>query len=499
MNNLMEYLTQCVQDFPDKCAVALRDQKYSFEQLYARARQYAYLISKTDQTNKPIGVFSHHTPETIAMFFGVLFSGNYYVPIDPEMPKKKVQMILEDANISVLIGEIVTKATVDEIGFSGHYFSPEDLTGHMCERSLQDSNAPAYMVYTSGSTGKPKGVLKSHKAVITYIESFVEVFHLSSQEVIGNQTPFFFDASAKDIYLMLKNANTLEIIPQTLFTLPPELIDYLNQKRITYICWVPTALTIVAQLNPFSLVKPTTLKKVFFVGEIMPTKYLKKWMDALPHLQYVNLYGSSEIAGICLYHRVSKADCLKRTLPMGKAMPHCRIYLLDEDGNLITNPEQTGEIHIVSDSLATQYYNDAEKTKASFFMKDFGEGPVRCFKTGDLAQYDQENNLVFTTRTDFQIKHMGRRIELGEVEAICNDIPEIARCACVYDITKRKLILVCALSQGVALKPLELKSVVKQHLTAYMVPNKIVILEQLPLNANGKIDRQLLKMQYVSE
>ena len=495
MQQLLDYLNECVQKHPQKIAVSLKGEAYSFSRLEQKARQYGYLIAQHGLKNAPVGVIAEHSVETIAMFFGVLYSGNFYVPIDPEMPAQKKKMIIDDAELSIILGNEVHFTELSSIAFAGAYITEKQLTASLANLPDTSPDDPAYMIYTSGSTGKPKGVLKSHKAVITYIESFAATFDITADDIIGNQTPFFFDASAKDIYLMLKRGCTMEIIPQTLFVMPPELIDYLNEKRITYICWVPTALTIVAQLNPFSIVKPTTLKKVFFVGEVMQIKHLKKWMEALPEVQYVNLYGSSEIAGICTYYPVPAGELKMLSLPMGKPMSHCKIYLLDNE-SIVTAPNHIGEMYLVSDSLATEYYHDAEKTRSSFLDKDFGDGPVRCFKTGDLAQYDADGNLVFASRTDFQIKHMGRRIELGEIEAICTETDEISRCACIYNQEKRKIILVCTLSEGVNLKPLELKSILKKHLTTYMVPNKIIILEKLPLNANGKIDRQQLIKDY---
>jgi non-ribosomal peptide synthetase component F len=348
------------------------------------------------------------------------------------------------------------------------------------------------MVYTSGSTGKPKGVLKSHKAVITYIESFCRTFDFSPNEVIGNQTPFFFDASAKDIYLMLKLGCRMEILPPQLFSLPPELIDYLNDKKVTFASWVPTVISLVAQLNPFSMVKPETLKKVFFVGEVMPMKHLNKWRKELPDIQYVNLYGSSEIAGICCYYEVKTQFEDSAVLPMGKPLDSCKIYLLDQV-KVITEPNHIGELYLVSDALALEYYHDPEKTKQSFIYRDFGEGMVRCFKTGDLAQYDELGNLVFASRIDSQIKHMGHRIELGEIEAVANALPELNRCCCLYNAAKKKITLFCELASGVTMKGQEIRSILRNKLSDYMVPGKVVVMESLPLNQNGKIDRQKIK------
>lgn len=490
--NVLEYLEKSAIKNPDKQAIAYRDISYSYLKLLELSKKIGFTITKHGLQNKPIAVFAKRSVDTIVFFMAVLYSGNYYVPVDPDMPSEKISAIFKDADFSVVLGAEEHKAVADCIGYSGAFYTINDTADKMVEFPSVGGEDPIYMVYTSGSTGKPKGVLKSHKAVIQYIEAYCKTFDFSNDEVIGNQTPFFFDASAKDIYLMLKLGCSMEILPSTLFTLPPELIDYLNQKKVTFASWVPTAISIVAQLNPFSMVKPETLKKVFFVGEVMPMKHLNKWRKALPDIQYVNLYGSSEIAGICCYYEVRGEFADDAVLPMGVPLDNCRIYLLDQD-TIITESNRVGEMYLVSDSLALEYYHDPEKTATSFLYRDFGNGMVRCFKTGDLAQYDEKGNIVFAARTDSQIKHMGHRIELGEIETVANSLPEINRCCCLYNASKRKIVLFCELSPGVLLKGQEIRSLLKSKLSDYMVPGKVQLLDTIPLNQNGKIDRQKLK------
>ena len=163
------------------------------------------------------------------------------------------------------------------------------------------------------------------------------------------------------------------------------------------------------------------------------------------------------------------------------------------DDQIVNEPGKIGELYLVSDALALEYYHDPDKTNASFGWRDFGEGMIRYFKTGDLAQYDAEGNLLFASRTDSQIKHMGHRIELGEIEAVAGSLSEIDRCCCLYQATKRKLVLFCQLTDGVTINGQGIKSILRPKLSDYMLPAKVVIMEKLPLNANGKIDRQKLK------
>ncbi|MBQ3486732.1 MAG: amino acid adenylation domain-containing protein [Clostridia bacterium] len=499
MDNILTYFVQAVRKHPQKKAIADRERGYTFREVQLLAMQTARKILEMGCGCQRIGVFSPHESSTLISFFAVVYSGGCYVPLDPELPAEKLRSILEDADIRLVLGSSDSKSLLANAGSGAQLLVPElQADPEIPDLPIPDAakDTPLYMVYTSGSTGKPKGVLKSHGAMRSFIETFAEHFSFTGKEIIGNQTPFFFDASAKDIYLMLKTGATLEVIPRELFMMPPKLIRYLNERRVSYICWVPTALSIVTQLNTFQEVMPETLERVYFVGEAMPVKQLNKWRRALPHIQYVNLYGASEIAGISCWYEVREELPDTAALPMGKALPNCQIYLVDQ-GQVIREPGRIGEIYYASDALALEYFHDPEKTAACFAIRDLGNGPQRTFKTGDLAQYDPNGDLVFAARNDFQIKHMGHRIELGEIESVANGLPEIDRCCCLYHQEKMKITLFCQLSEGTELAGRDVIRLLRPVLTPYMLPGKVIILPQLPLNANGKIDRQKLKQMLI--
>ncbi len=489
--NVLDYLEQAAASSPDRVALADDKGTITYKNLRCLARQVGLFLMEKDfcHTNKPIGVLAGRDTNTVILYLGILYSGNFYVPIDPELKTEKKEKIISQSGMELLL-----HASELEQMLSG-------VTGdidYAYEEKAED--LPLYMVYTSGSTGVPKGVLKTHGAMIDYVEAFSAAYPYGDHEVIGNQTPFFFDASAKDIYLMLKNAATMEIIPTGLFSFPVKLVEFLNEKGITIISWVPSALALLTQLNAFAEVKPITLKKVFFVGEVFPMKQLNKWRKALPELTYVNLYGSSEIAGICLYYEVKPSDEFADTevLPMGKPLSNCKLVLINqENGAVITEKHVSGEIYLSSKALAREYYKDEEKTKSSFVYMDLdGSGKRRYFKTGDVAFYNDNGDLVFTSRKDFQIKHMGHRIELGEIEVSASALEEVVKCGCIYDNEKRRIVLYCECKPGVEVTAPQLKAALTERLSSYMVPNRVVIIDKIPLNANGKIDRVELKRMY---
>lgn len=492
MSSILRCFESVVNKHPNKTAVILREQHLSFQELASLAKRVGYAINKLNISKKAIGVFTDRAIEPLVGFLGVLYSDNFYVPIDVEMPVEKIRHIIEDADLSVILCS--KDAILRTVGYNGAIIHYDNLPSNECEIPSDADNDYLYMVYTSGSTGKPKGVLKTQSAEINFVDAYWERMGFNENDIIGNQTPFFFDAAAKDFYLMVCKGLSIAIIPTELFALPPELIDYLNEKQVTIASWVPTVISLVAQLNPFSMYKPATLRKVLFVGEVMPMKHLNVWRRELPNITYVNLYGQSEIAGICLYYVVEGKFENSDTLPMGKALDNCELYLVDND-SVVTEANHVGELYIVSNALADCYWNDEEKTRQSFVYRDFGNGTVRCFKTGDMAQYDNNGNLLFAARQDNQIKHMGHRIELGEIEAVAGSLPYVDRCCCLYNYDKRKIILFCQLTPESGKAGKEIRSELKPLLSSYMLPGKVIVKEKLPLNRNGKIDRQTLKKE----
>ena len=435
-----------------------------------------------------VGVYSQRRAEVIAAMLGCAVSGNCYVPLNPDAPAEKTGKILRHAGVRLILGfadgEFRGEDTgIDYIRLDGDF--PEAEEAPKVTVSGRDT---LYIIYTSGSTGEPKGIRKSHGSVVDFIEAYVKELGFDRDEIIGSQTPFCFDASAKDIYLMLRTGARLEIIPSEKFAFPVTLIEYLNEKRVTFISWVPSALAVVARLRTFRDILPETVRRVAFVGEVFPIKDLEAWRTALPELEYINLYGSSELAGVAALYHIPKDRPLPEALPIGRPLSNSRIFLW-EDGHIV--PDR-GEMLVASGALADEYINAPEKTAETFAVIDVDGVPTRVLHTGDWARYDGEGNLVFLARSDAQIKYKGYRIELGEIEAAVNALDFIGR-ACVLYNAERERITAFVTTEREGLKLRDLNAALDGKLVDYMLPRKLVVLEEMPLNANGKIDRPYLK------
>ncbi len=491
MTTIPDYLSASAASFPDRVAVSDGTEQYTFSQLQSRAMSLAGLIASEVGPGSFIGVYAHRRADTVAGMLGAVLAGCCYVPLNPGYPAEKLRQILQDADIHVILGSPDEKEyRPEDLGCSYIDCSAPGPDSPVCLPAVS-ADDPLYLIYTSGSTGRPKGILKTHAAMVDFIEAYVQRFGFDSSEVLGNQTPFAFDASAKDLYLMLKTGCRMEIIPSGLFSFPVRLIEYLNSRQITMISWVPSALALVSRMRTFRDILPTTLKRVFFVGEVLPKKELDAWREALPNLQYVNLFGASELAGICCCYEIQPGQSLPEVLPIGKPLGNSQIFLLGSDG-LITQPGIEGEMIVSSGALARCYLNDPEKTAAALYTMHIGGEDRRVLRTGDLAMYDTQYNLVYRSRRDHQIKHMGYRIELGEIEAAVNALDCINECCCQYDTNRNRIVVFCTTSRS-DLTLRSLNAELQAKLADYMLPGRLIVLDEMPHNANGKLDRTGLK------
>ena len=497
--NILEYLERTVLRLPDKVAFCNEETGLTFQQVYDQSRAIGTFLSREGFYKQPVVVFMKKHPKTIAAFFGAVYGGNYYVPLDEEMPRHRIELIFKTLQPGAMICDETTQSMAEEMAYSGKIYRYEDIAFGEADdaalakiRDAQIDTDPIYIVFTSGSTGVPKGVMACHRSVLDYVEHLCDVLKFDENSVFGNQTPLYFDACLKEIIPTIKYGASTCIIPKQLFMFPIKLVEFLNEHKINTLCWVVSALTMISSFRTFETVKPEHLRTIAFASEVFPIKQFNLWRAALPNARFINLYGPTETTGICCYYEVDREFGLEESMPIGRPFRNTQIILLDENDQIPAQGEQ-GEICIRGTRLTLGYYCNPEKTAEAFVQNPLNKlYPELIYRTGDLGKYNDRGELVFLSRKDFQIKHMGHRIELGEIEVIVNMHPDVAAACCIFDSVKKKIVLYYVGQ----LENADMAAYIKEKLPRYMVPNVIRQLDTMPLTPNGKVNRNLLKQWY---
>lgn len=503
ITNILSYLEDSALRYANKTAIADDKNLVTFSEWnqYSRNIGSAIANASVGALRKPVLVFVDRRIEGLVGFMGVVQSGNFYVPIDCKMPDQRVKLIADVLNpIAAITVTDKDEKILDLIGFQGARFrydkviATESDDAKLAEiREQMIDTDPVYSIFTSGSTGVPKGVIIAQRGMVDLAEWLVNTFNFTSEDALGNQTPFYFDGSVKDICICLKSGATLHIIGKKYFTFPKLIIPFLNERKITAILWATSAIVLIGNSDILSVALPEHLRLVTFAGEAMPAKQLKVWMNRLPLTKFVNLYGPTEITVDCTYYVVDREFGDDEFIPIGKPCHNKQILVLNDIDKLVKVGE-TGELCVRGTGVALGYYNNPEKTKEVFVQNPLNSlYEDKIYRTGDIVKYNERGEIEFVSRKDFQIKHKGNRIEMGEIEVAINSIPEVTNAACIFDQPNDKIVLYYTTTDG---QELDIINMVKDKIPVYMFPEVINLLKVMPYNMNGKIDRIELKKMY---
>ena len=492
MQSVIEYLEKTVVKFPDKIAFADESHSMTFAELRRDALCIANELIHLGLYHQSIAIFMDKSPECVAAFLGVAYSGNFYSPLDKKMPLARLEKILSILQPAAIICQRDDVEDVKIWAKDAKIICYEDVADGDCssvELPQVVETDVLYVMFTSGSTGVPKGVVIPHKAVINYIEWFVDKFSLSENDILGNQAPLYFDVSIQDIYGTIKKGSTTYFLPRNFFSFPLKLMKYMAERKINFIFWVPSALCVVADIKGLQAKMLPPLTKILFAGEVMPNKQLNMWRKVYPKAVFVNLYGPTEACNVIIYYVIERNFKDAESIPIGTSIANTEVILLNENDQKATNGEM-GELCIRGSALSYGYYNNVEQTRKVFVQNPLNKSfPEIIYRTGDLAHLNERGELMYDGRKDFQIKHKGYRIELGEVENVASSLQGVDRICCLYDSNKGGIVLFY--TGEISLE--DLSAGLENVLPDYMIPNKKIKLVKMPLNANGKIDRVKLK------
>ncbi|MFT4579546.1 MAG: D-alanine--poly(phosphoribitol) ligase subunit 1 [Nitrospinales bacterium] len=489
----IEYLLKTKDRFPKKIAIVDGEQSITFFELWRKSLALAYWITTEFQiTNQPISVNLQKSIDAIIALLAIQLTGNIYVPLDIDTPDKRKEKILK-----TLGSNWILELKEDEFTLAGKKFSfthynddPEIKNSVLKKLSARKSNDPLYIIFTSGTTGIPKGVTISNASVIDYIDWAVKTYNVSEKEIIGNQAPLFFDNSVLDLYLTFAQGCTLHLLSKDILRFPAGFGEYAYSNKINFIFFVPSLLSNFVALKTFKDYDLTCLKKVLFAGEAMPLNTLKSIKKELPDALISNLYGPTEITVDAIYWIFGQEMNDLEHVPLGIPCDNHQIIFLDEDGKIVTRANEIAEICVAGPGVALGYWNDAETTQ-QVFISEPGKQNSIIYKTGDLGyRYSKDGLIYMTGRRDHQFKHLGYRIEPGEIENAINQLEGIQQSCVIYDSRKKWIKAFYTADENES--PPASSNLLSDLLPQHMIPHSFNQLEKFPMTPNGKINRNAI-------
>ncbi len=487
---------------PDSVAVVSAERSLTYRELNHAANRIAQELRNLNLSTPDvrIGLCADRSPEMIAALLGILKAGGAYVPLDPAYPAERLEFMVRDAGIEVIVAESKYAGRLRPLAKRVLWLAPldegatQEVCGNVTGNATPDSLA--YVLYTSGSTGVPKGVEVPHRAVVRLLFGG-EFLGPDATQVFLHLAPLAFDASTFEIWAGLSGGGQCVLYPESLPT-ASQLGEVIRRHRVTTL-WLTSSLfnSVIAE-SPESL-RP--LRQLIIGGEALSVPHVRRALEWGPETQLFNGYGPTESTTFACTYRIPRDfDAAAGSVPIGRPIGNTQVYVLD--GRRQPVPVGIpGELYIAGDGLARGYLNRSELTRRSFVQHPFSsDREARAYRTGDIVRYRRDGNLEFLRRADTQVKVNGFRIELGEVESALLSCPVVkAAIAVVHEevpIGKRVVVYVETSDLQTDDRAEEVKKEIcnflSQKLPDYMLPAQLVLLPALPLTASGKLDRRRL-------
>ncbi|MFZ5515903.1 MAG: amino acid adenylation domain-containing protein [Candidatus Zhuqueibacterota bacterium] len=488
-----ELFEQRVAETPNAPALVFESRVLSYAELNGKANQLARYLQKCGVGREVIvGICMERSADMIIAMLASLKAGGAYVPIDPNYPQDRIEYMINDSQLSVLLTQEqlqaslpATRAMVSLIDAEWDAIAGESSVN--LDLTLSEDNL-AYVIYTSGSTGRPKGTLLSHKGFSNFITAFIREMGVSQDSRVLQFASISFDASVAEIYLALLSGAALYVARQETLLSVVDLSRYLQEQGITAVSLPPSMLTLLSEQGL------PALEAVISAGEACTRDIADRWAQ---NRRFLNGYGPTEGTVGATWNVIREIPEGVTNISIGKAIQNKKIYILDQN----LNPAPVGiagELHIGGVGLARGYLNRPDLTAEKFipnpFINKVGE---RMYRSGDLARYLPDGNIEFLGRIDHQVKIRGFRIELGEIEEVLMTHPVIRTAVVIAREDKpgdKRLVAYVVPDATAGSEPTtsELYSFLKERLPDYMVPSFFMKMESLPLTPNGKINRKAL-------
>lgn len=480
---------------PNAVALQFQNVQMSYGELNRRANQVAHRLRKLGVgPDVLVGAMVERSLDMVVALLGILKAGGAFVPIDANYPEERRAFMVADTKTPVILAQ---EAVVKSLGANWSAARTLFLDRDAEEISRQSTENPAnltaadnlaYVMYTSGSTGQPKGVMVEHRAIVRLVRN-TNYLRLDESEVFLQFSPISFDASTLEIWAPLLNGGSLAIMPPNVQSLG-EIGAAITRHGVTS-AWLTAGLFNVIVEQRLEDLRP--LRQLLVGGDALSSVHVKKAMAGLPNCQLINGYGPTEGTTFSCCHAITLADADLSSIPIGKPISNTQVYLINEKNELALVGE-SAELCIAGDGLARGYLNQPELTASKFVNQKFEPGSTRLYKTGDLARYRADGVIEFLGRADGQVKISGYRIELGEIEAVLMQ-HALVRSAVVLarnDGPGEKKLVAYIVANGESRNAEGIREFLQSKLPVYMVPSAFVLLRELPLSPNGKVDRAAL-------
>ncbi len=480
---ILAYYYEHAKSTPDKLFVITKDDSLTYQEAFHLSLRVSRYLADFPLNN--VIVYGTKEISYIPVMLGIAMSGTAYIPVSSDTPLERLRYIVENSRATIIINLTDEPLDVDAITVitTAQLQKVSSASSIAYDVDDQISEDPFYIIYTSGSTGHPKGVAISEKNIVTFLNWTLNQFDLDSEDILVNTAPFSFDLSVFEVFNGLVSGATLLLLPTDNIYDTSGRIELCANHQGTVIVATPSYISLLL-LDPDFDENQLSLRKFIFCGEVLPNLTASKLIEKFPQAEIHNLYGPTEATCAVISVRITADICSRyEVLPVGQFSGR---QFIDVD------PESS-ELTIKGSSVAIGYYNDDEKTKASFYNDDDG---CRVYKTGDTG-YIEENMLFFKGRIDNQIKWKGYRIELDEISISLERIPEINQAVTIPKKLNGKITaLIAFVKANESLDKSYINDMLQENLPPYMMPTVIKIVSDFPLTDNGKVNKKLLLEKY---